>query len=183
MPFLQKKISNREFGIMQGLYRLIDHVHPYIPASVALFGIKPGQTVIDYGCGPGRYTVEFARLVTGSGKVVAVDLVEIALQETQKKLEAGGFENYELVLARDYDSGIADNTADAVFAIDMFHHIADTDAFLQELHRIAKPDALLLFSGGHMLRKTLKKKVDHSGLWKLTEERREFITYKPKEPA
>jgi len=112
--------------------------------------------------------------------LIAIDLVEIALQETRKKLQAGAFSNYELVLAQDYDTGLDDNTADAVFSIDMFHHVPDTDSFLQEVYRIAKPDALLFFSGGHMLRKSLKTKVDQSGIWELAEERREYIAYRTK---
>jgi len=37
---------------------------------------------------------------------------------------------------------------------------------------------LLVFSGGHMLRKTLKKKVDQSGIWELAEERKEYLAYR-----
>ena len=178
IPMLQKRFSNREFKLMQLFYRFVDHVNPHVRTRAEVFGIKKGQTVIDYGCGPGRYAVEFARLVGSDGKLIAIDLVEIALQETRKKLEASAFSNYELVLAQDYDTGLDDNTADAVFSIDMFHHVPDTDSFLREVYRIAKPDALLFFSGGHMLRKSLKAKVEQSGIWELAEERREYISYR-----
>ena len=178
VPLLQKKFSKREFKLMQGFYRFVDHVHPHVRTRAEALGVKQGQTVVDYGCGPGRYAVEFARLVGSEGKVIAVDLVEIALSETRKRMEGAGLTNYELVLAHEYDTGIADNTADKVCAIDMFHHVADTNAFLREARRIAKSDALLIFSGGHMLRKRLKSKVAESGMWELAEERTEFIAYK-----
>ena len=165
---------------MRGLYSFVDHVHPYVRAKADAFEVAPGQTVIDYGCGPGRYSVEFARLVGENGKLIAVDLLETALQEAEKRLEAAGYSNFELVLAHDYDTGIADNTADIVFAIDMFHHVSDTNACLQELFRIAKPKALLIFSGGHMLRSRLKGKVAQSGIWELAQERKEFIAYQKK---
>jgi ubiquinone/menaquinone biosynthesis C-methylase UbiE len=158
--------------------KLADHVHPHVRTRAEAFGIRPGQTVVDYGCGPGRYTVEMARLVGIDGEVIAVDLVELALQETQRKLEVSGFNNYDIKLAQGYDSGIADDTADIVFAIDMFHHIADTNAFLREVFRISKPDGLLILSGGHMLRKTVKEKIAMSEIWVITEERKEMITYK-----
>ena len=175
---LKKELNKTEFRFMQGIYRLVDHVHPHVRARAEAFKIKPGQTVIDYGCGPGRYTVEFAQLVGEAGRVIAVDLVEVALCETRKKLEAGGHSNFELVLAHGYDTGITDNSADAVFAIDMFHHVADTNAFLREIFRIAKPDASLVFSGGHMPRSRLKRKVEESGIWELVEECREFVAYR-----
>jgi len=180
VTLLQKRLSAREFKLMQFFYRFVDHVYPHVRTRAEVFGIKIGQTVIDYGCGPGRYTVEFARLVGADGRVIAIDLVEIALQETRRRLEAGAIRNYELVLAQDYNTGIDTDTADTVFAIDMFHHIPDTNAFLQEVYRIAKPDALLFFSGGHMLRKSLKSKVEQSGIWELVEERREYIAYRAK---
>jgi len=163
---------------MHVFMKLADHVHPHVRMKAETFGVKPEQTVVDYGCGPGRYAVELARLVGAAGKVFAVDLVELALQETQRKLEEGGFQNFELKLAQGYDTGIPDEAADIVFAIDMFHHISDANAFLQEVFRIAKPDGLLILSGGHMLRTTVKAKIAASGIWDIAEERKELITYK-----
>jgi ubiquinone/menaquinone biosynthesis C-methylase UbiE len=74
------KLSNTEYRLMQGFMKLVDHVHPHVRARTEGLGIRPGQTIVDYGCGPGRYTVEMARLVGTGGRVIAVDLVELALQ-------------------------------------------------------------------------------------------------------
>ena len=178
---IKRKLNNTEFRLMQGFMKLADHVHPHVRMRAEAFGIKPGETVVDYGCGPGRYTVEMARLVGTEGKVIAVDLVEMALQETRRKLEADGFNNYDLKLAQGYDSCVADDTADMVFAIDMLHHIADTNTFLQEVFRISRPDGLLILSGSHLPRKTVKAKIAASGIWDIAEERTEFITYKKRE--
>ena len=76
---------------MQGFMKLADHIHPHVRRRVEVFGVKSGQTVVDYGCGPGRYAVELARLVGIDGKVIAVDLVEMALQETRKKWKQAAF--------------------------------------------------------------------------------------------
>ena len=175
---IKRKLNNTEFRFMTLFMKLADHVHPHVQTRAELFGIKPGQTVVDYGCGPGRYAIEMARLVGSGGKVIAVDLVDMALQETKDKLEAGGYHNFDVVLAKGYDSGIADSTADIVFAIDMFHHIADTNAFLREVYRISKPDGLLILSGGHLSRKTVKKKIAMSEIWEVVEERKELISYR-----
>jgi ubiquinone/menaquinone biosynthesis C-methylase UbiE len=113
--------------------------------------------------------------------VIAVDLVELALEETKRKLESGSSHNFDLKLAHGYDSGVADDAADIVFAIDMFHHISDTDAFLREIYRITKPDGLFILSGGHLTRKTVKSKIAMSEIWDIIEERREFIAYKKRE--
>ena len=175
---IQRKLNNNEFRLMQGFMKIADHVYPHVRTRTESFGIKPGQTVVDYGCGPGRYTIEMARLVGKDGKVIAVDLVEMALEETQRKLESGEFRNCDLKLAHGYDSGVGDNAADIVFAIDMFHHISDTNAFLREINRITKPDGLLILSGGHLTRKTVKAKVAMSEIWDIAEERKEYVAYK-----
>jgi len=166
---------------MQGFMKLADKVHPHVQTTVELFGITPSMTVVDYGCGPGRYTAEFARLVGSDGRVIAVDLVELALQETQKRLSAKGLSNVEYQLALGYDSGVEAEVADIVFAIDMFHHIKEPKAFLKEVHRITKPEGLLILSGGHMSRAMVKAKIGQSALWDICQENAKFISYQKKD--
>ena len=36
--------------------------------------VKEGMTVLDVGCGPGFFSVELAKLVGRTGKVISVDL-------------------------------------------------------------------------------------------------------------
>jgi len=182
---LHEKLYNTAFGLMRGFMGFIDHVHPYVPQRADSFGIKPGMTVVDYGCGPGRYTVEFSRLVGAGGKVFAVDLLEVALQDTEARLKehgidsSGGFGPVELKLAQGYDSGIPGETADMVCAIDMFHHV-DPLPFLREVSRIIKADGTLLISGGHQTRGIIKKHIVTSGLWEIVEDTKQFLKYKKK---
>lgn len=172
----RKKLTNTQFRMMQRLMRFADAIHPTPPARAKSFGIKPGMTVVDYGCGPGRYTVEFARLTGPGGKVFAVDLVEIALEETAKRLAENDIDSVELKLAHGYDSGLEDGCADIVFAVDMFHHV-EPAPFLKETSRIVKSDGVLLISGGHQTRRSIKAAIADSGLWTLSEETRQYIKY------
>lgn len=48
------------------------------------------MTIIDYGCGPGRYTILFAKLVGEKGKVIAVDIKDLTLREVEKKIKKLG---------------------------------------------------------------------------------------------
>jgi len=173
---LRRKLSNAEFKVMHSIMKLIDIVYPYVPARAKSFGIQPGMTVVDYGCGPGRYTVEFARLVKPEGRVIAVDLIQIALLETEKRLKKNGVGTVELKLAKGYDSGILSESADMICAVDMFHHV-DPAQFLKETSRIAKPNGVLMISGGHQTRESIKKAVRDSGLWEIIEETRIYIKY------
>ena len=49
--------------------------------------IKEGMTVLDLGCGPGYFTIEIAKLLKDSGKVIAADLQEGMLNKVNKKIE------------------------------------------------------------------------------------------------
>jgi ubiquinone/menaquinone biosynthesis C-methylase UbiE len=48
--------------------------------------IKEGMTVLDIGCGPGFFTVDIARLVGKSGRVIAADLQEGMLRRLKEKI-------------------------------------------------------------------------------------------------
>ena len=154
----------------------MDAVHHYVPERARTFGIKPGMTVVDYGCGPGRFTVEFTKLVGPTGHVYAVDVLPIALDSTKRRLDKAGLTGVELLLADGYDSGIPTFAADMVCAIDMFHHV-DPIPFLAEAARIAKPDGVLMFSGGHMTRPQLKDEIAASPLWCLDDDTPEYLRY------
>ena len=172
---MKEKMSDRGFKLMQLVMKAVDHVHPHVQQKAESFGVQKGMTVVDYGCGPGRYTIEFARIVGESGSVLAVDLAEPALEETKRRTMQLGYSNVTAYLAKEYDSGVPGKTADIVFAIDMFHYIQDPAAFLAELWRIAKDDGKLILSGGHQSWAKIKRKLSKSGMWEIASENSSFI--------
>ncbi len=60
--------------------------------SRKIFGeyIKEGDTVLDFGCGPGFFTVDMAGMVGRSGRVIAIDLQEKMLEHVKKKAAKKG---------------------------------------------------------------------------------------------
>ena len=90
---MKELMSDRGFKLMQLVMKAADHIQPHVTQKAESFGVLNGMTVVDYGCGPGRYTTEFARLVGERGHVLAVDLVELALEETKSKIQALGYSN------------------------------------------------------------------------------------------
>ncbi len=58
-------------------------------------GVRPGSTVLDIGCGPGHATFDLAQLVTGSGRVVAVDESERFVRYLNAQADARGVTNVE----------------------------------------------------------------------------------------
>jgi 23S rRNA U2552 (ribose-2'-O)-methylase RlmE/FtsJ len=68
------RMSDFSFRMMAVVMKLMDWAWPRLDQRVLKFGLQPGMTVVDYGCGPGCYTRRFARLVGPQGKVYAVDV-------------------------------------------------------------------------------------------------------------
>ena len=52
--------------------------------------VGEGMDVLDYGCGPGFFTLEMARRVGPAGRVTAVDLQQGMLDKAREKLERAG---------------------------------------------------------------------------------------------
>jgi len=170
------RMSNLAFRLMQAAFRVQDLLLPYIERRVSGFGLEQGMTVVDYGCGPGRYTRRFARLVGDAGKVYAVDVQELAVRAARRLAEDRHLANVEAVLARGYDSGLPARIADRVCAIDMFFGVRDPTAFLTEVSRLLKPDGLLILDDGHQSRAVTRRKLAASGLFEIAEENRDHLT-------
>jgi len=167
---ITERMSDTSFKLMSLTFNIIDLFYPHVDKRVKSFGIQEGMTVVDYGCGPGRYTERFVKLVGETGKVYAVDIHEMAIEAIRRKADKYQWRNIVPVLAKGYRSGVPDHVADAVCALDMFFIIKQPTEFLTELKRIAKKNGLLIIDDGHQSRQATRQKILDSGLWKIVRE-------------
>lgn len=172
-------MSDMSFRMMTLFFKVIDFLHPHIGKRVRKFGLKEGMTTVDYGCGPGRYTMKFAEIVGEKGKVYALDIHHLAIKTVRRKIERYNLKNVEPILIHGYDSTLPDGTADIVCAIDMFWVIKEPTKFLREIKRITRKDGTLVVDDGHQPRSTTKKKILNSELWDIIEETRDHLKCKP----
>ena len=126
-------IPNMAFHAMTVFMNLMDLFAKRSSKNFKTLGLKPGQTVVDYGCGPARYIQNASDTVGESGKVIAVDIHPLAIKRVEEKIEKHGLKNVEAVLADGYNTSIAGGTADVVYALDMFHMIQEPKELLAEL--------------------------------------------------
>ncbi len=143
------------------------------------FGIEKGFTVIDYGCGPGRYIKKASGLVDEKGKVYTVDIHELAVEAVRKSAKKENLTNVVPVLANGYSCDIESDSADLIYALDMFHQIRQPEPFLLELRRIVRPDGVLIIDNGHQSREKAKTKIEGSGAWQIAEENKRFLKCRP----
>jgi len=143
-------------------------------------GIKAGFHVLDYGCGPGSYIIPLAELVGESGKVYALDIHPLAIQKVQAITLKKQLANLETILS-DCQTGLPDNTLDAVLLYAAFHHLSDSDVVLKELYRVLKPDGILSFSDHHMKENEIVAEVTNSGLFRLSGKGQRTYTFLKKQ--
>ncbi|RKY02674.1 hypothetical protein DRP77_07505, partial [Candidatus Poribacteria bacterium] len=62
-------------------------------------GVSEGQTVLDFGCGSGNYTLPCARIVGEEGRVYAIDKDERVLNKLARRAKALGLENIRTIKA------------------------------------------------------------------------------------
>ncbi len=100
--------------------------------------IREGMDILDLGCGPGYFTVEIAKMLKGSGKVIAADLQEGMLGIVKSKTDGTGL-NERVVLHQCEDDkiGITDKF-DFILAFYMVHEVADQKKLFDELRSILK---------------------------------------------
>jgi ubiquinone/menaquinone biosynthesis C-methylase UbiE len=173
------RMSDLSFRMMALVFRLIDLVYPRVDQRVGKFGIQPGVTLVDYGCGPGRHTVRFSKLVGPDGKVYAVDVQELAIQTVASKMQKERLTNIVPVLADGYHSGLPEHIADVVCALDMFFGVKEPTTFLGELKRITKPGGILIIDDGHQPRQATRDKILASGHWRIEEETSDHLRCRP----
>lgn len=174
-----ERIPNIVFHIMSAIMTIMDRFGHHADRTFRQLGVKKGQTVVDYGCGPARYIRHVSLAVGEKGRVYAVDIHPIAVEKVNKKVRQLGLDNVTAVQAAGYDSGIPDHTADLVFALDMFHMIKKSAPFLRELHRICKPSGQVIIEDGHQSRKETLEKITKSGYWRVLSQNKTHVRCVP----
>ena len=81
---------------------------------VRALDLDPGDTVVEFGCGPGVNVPVLREAVGPSGRVVGVDITGAMLDRARRLAERRGWENVDLVRADATDPPI--RSADAVLA-------------------------------------------------------------------
>jgi ubiquinone/menaquinone biosynthesis C-methylase UbiE len=126
--------------------------------------IRPSMTILDFGCGPGSFSVAAARLVGPRGRVFAVDVSQIALRHVERAAARQRLTNIRIVLGSDL-AGIEDECVDVALLYDVLHDIVDPAQSLAEMHRVLKPEGTLSVSDHHLKDEALLAVATARGLF------------------
>lgn len=178
--FEVERMSNFAFRLMSWVFVIRDVLFS-VGKKLDQFGIEEGFYLVDFGCGPGSYIEHASRLVGASGKVHAVDVHPLAIAAVHETISKRNLKNINPVLATGYPVNIDSHSTDIIYALDMFHHIKDSQPFLKELHRLLKSDGTLFIENGHQRLDAARQKINASGYWQIMTAQGKLFTCVPKE--
>ncbi len=104
--------------------------------------LRPGQLVLDVGCGPGTITADLAQRVA-PGRVMGVDNDSAPLAEARDAAQRDHVYNVSFGLADVYNMDYPDATFDVVHAHQVLQHLAEPVAALREMRRVCKPGGVV----------------------------------------
>ncbi len=113
-------------------------LHPYV---------REGMAVLEPGPGMGFFTLELARRVGQSGRVIALDIQARMLDSLRKRLSrAGLLDRVNIRLAKSDSMGLADvpGAMDFALAFAVVHELQSPEAFFAEIAAALKAGACLL---------------------------------------
>jgi SAM-dependent methyltransferase len=106
-------------------------------------GVRPGERVLDIGCGGGETTAEIARRVGPSGRVLGVDISEplgvVARRHTAE------FSHADIRIADAQTTEFEPESFNAMFSRFGIMFFSDPDAAFSNLRRALRPDGRMTF--------------------------------------
>jgi arsenite methyltransferase len=108
--------------------------------TLEALALRPGERVVDIGCGPGYLAAEMSAVVGDSGLVLGVDPSESMLALAARRASAG----MELADGDALSLPAEDESFDAAASTQVYEYVADIAGALAEARRVLRPGGRLL---------------------------------------
>jgi len=101
--------------------------------------VRPGEVILDVGCGAGFDTLLAARQVGSSGRVIAVDMTPAMLEKTSAGAAALGLHNVDVRQGYAEELPADDVSIDVVISNGAINLCPNKVAVMKEVHRVLRP--------------------------------------------
>ncbi|HET9014899.1 MAG TPA: methyltransferase domain-containing protein [Thermomicrobiaceae bacterium] len=119
---------------------LVTDTTPYKRQSLAALALRPGEHVLDVGCGTGDDVRLLAELVGPTGRVVGLDVSATMIAEARCRGQGSAHAApVEFRQGDVYALPSPDDSFDATRADRVFQHLSDPLAALREMRRVTRP--------------------------------------------
>jgi ubiquinone/menaquinone biosynthesis C-methylase UbiE len=102
-------------------------------------GLRPGETVLELGPGPGASTVDAAERLGPDGELIAVDIQPEMIAQVEERVRQAGLTNVETHVASAYELPMEDESVDRAFLVTVLPEIPEPVRGLREVYRVLKP--------------------------------------------
>jgi arsenite methyltransferase len=127
--------------------------------------LRPGERVVDVGCGAGIDSLIAAKMVGPEGRVIGVDMTPAMLEKSRRAARHSGCSNVEFREGYAEELPVDDGWADVVISNGVLNLMPDKAGALEEMARVLGPEGRLQI-GDILVQKAVpedaKRKID---LW------------------
>jgi len=137
--------------------------------------IRPGQAVLELGCGTGFFTTTAAQLIGGEGSLMAMDILPASVAAVSERVQAAGLKNVSVVKGDGLNTELDEESMDAVLLFGVIPApTVPLDRLLPEVHRILKPGGIMAVWPQSWVRQSILE----SGLFTFVSKRNGVLNFK-----
>ena len=111
----------------------------------AFVELKPGEIVLDLGCGGGLDLYFYAKAIGSRGKVYGLDISEDMVNRAKENMKKTGMENIEIHRGESDNLPFNDNFFDVVTSNGIYNLSPEKEAAMREVYRVLKPGGRTVF--------------------------------------
>lgn len=132
---------------------------------LGLHDVRPGDVVLDIGCGAGVDSILAARRVGPSGRVVGVDMTHEMVEKAAGNAVAAGVTNAEFHQCEADRLPAGDGAADVVISNGVFNLCIDKPKVLAEVYRVLRPGGRVQMADILLGEGVTDEQVEQKGAW------------------